>query len=101
MMEQKQQADEMQEKKRIMLRQLMESDAMERLNRLRLVKPEKAGQVENIIIQRAQSGALQNKMADGDLMKILEKLDESAPKTSVKVVRKKRMDGSDSDVDLD
>mmetsp|Transcript_63284 Transcript_63284/g.150943 ORF Transcript_63284/g.150943 Transcript_63284/m.150943 type:complete len:128 (-) Transcript_63284:102-485(-) len=98
--EQKQRQQEMEERKRIMIRQLLEPDALERLNRIGLVKPEKQMQMEAFILQTAQSGMVQEKISEAQLVSMLEKLDGTKTAPSVKIQRKRR-DDDDDDIDLD
>mmetsp|Transcript_79610 Transcript_79610/g.170717 ORF Transcript_79610/g.170717 Transcript_79610/m.170717 type:complete len:129 (-) Transcript_79610:146-532(-) len=101
MQEQQRQQQAQEEQKRIMIRQLLDADALERLNRLGLVKPEKKLQVEGAILQMAQGGQMMEKMSDTALTNLIEKVNTATkPQTSVKFQRKRR-DDDDSDIDLD
>eukprot|EP00933_Yihiella_yeosuensis_P010083 TRINITY_DN116337_c0_g1_i1.p1 TRINITY_DN116337_c0_g1~~TRINITY_DN116337_c0_g1_i1.p1 ORF type:complete len:130 (-),score=57.99 TRINITY_DN116337_c0_g1_i1:108-497(-) len=96
------QAEEMQEKKRVMIRQILEPEALERLNRVGIVKPMKQQQVEAFLLQMVQGGQVQEKISDGALVSIIEKVDAAMKPASstIKVVRKRR-DDDDDDIDLD
>jgi programmed cell death protein 5 len=61
----------------MILMQVLEADARERLNTIRLTKPEFAGAVEQQLIALAQSGRLKNKISDAQLKELLRQL---APK---------------------
>ena len=61
----------------MILMQVLEPDARERLNTIKLTKPEFAGAVEQQLIQLAQSGRLKNKITDAQLKELLRQL---APK---------------------
>mmetsp|Transcript_6537 Transcript_6537/g.17686 ORF Transcript_6537/g.17686 Transcript_6537/m.17686 type:complete len:129 (-) Transcript_6537:78-464(-) len=101
MQEQQQQQQEMEERKRVMIRQLLEPDALERLNRVGLVKPEKRQQLEAVILSFAQSGQLTEKMGDGALIQLIEKVDAQRSTTSSVKIQRKRRDDDDDDIDLD
>mmetsp|Transcript_14399 Transcript_14399/g.26524 ORF Transcript_14399/g.26524 Transcript_14399/m.26524 type:complete len:128 (+) Transcript_14399:70-453(+) len=98
--EQRQKQQEMEERKRIMIRSLLEPEALERLNRIGLVKPDKQQQIEALILQSAQSGMVQEKISEGQLVGMLEKIDGAKTAPSVKIQRKRR-DDDDDDIDLD
>jgi programmed cell death protein 5 len=61
----------------MILMQVLEPDARERLNTIKLTKPEFAGSVEQQLIALAQSGRLKNKITDAQLKELLRQL---APK---------------------
>mmetsp|Transcript_3684 Transcript_3684/g.10649 ORF Transcript_3684/g.10649 Transcript_3684/m.10649 type:complete len:138 (+) Transcript_3684:99-512(+) len=100
--QQMQQQKEMGERKRIMVRSMLEPEALERLNRLGIIKPEKKQQLENVLLNLMQNGQIQEKMSDTALVQLIEKVDTQLKPaaTSVKFQRKRR-DDSDSDIDLD
>jgi programmed cell death protein 5 len=56
---------------------ILEPDARERLNTVKLTKPDFAGAVEQQLVQLAQSGRLKNKITDSQLKELLRQL---APK---------------------
>jgi programmed cell death protein 5 len=61
----------------MMLMSILEPDARERLNTIKLTKPDFAGAVEQQLIQLAQSGRLKTKITDSQLKELLRQL---APK---------------------
>jgi programmed cell death protein 5 len=70
---QKQQKSQIQ----MILMQVLEPDARERLNNIKLTKSEFAGAVEQQLIALAQSGRLKQKITDAQLKELLRQL---APK---------------------
>jgi programmed cell death protein 5 len=61
----------------MVLMSILEPDARERLNTIKLTKPDFAGAVEQQLIQLAQSGRLKTKITDSQLKELLRQL---APK---------------------
>ena len=64
---------------------ILDEKARERMNNLRLVKPDVAGQLEMYLAQLFQSGQLKEKITDEQLVVILRKLTE---KRETKIKRK-------------
>ena len=61
----------------MVLMSILEPDARERLNTIKLTKPDFAGAVEQQLVPLAQSGRLKNKITDSQLKDLLRQL---APK---------------------
>jgi programmed cell death protein 5 len=61
----------------MVLMSILEPDARERLNTIKVTKPDFAGAVEQQLVQLAQSGRLKNKITDSQLKELLRQL---APK---------------------
>jgi programmed cell death protein 5 len=72
-----------QDMKNSMLSQLLTQQARARLNTLALTKPEKAQQVENMIIQMARSGQIMDKLSEEQLISLLERISEKTQKKTV------------------
>ena len=58
----------------MLLMQVLEPDARERLNTIKLTKPEFAASVEQQLVALAQSGRLKNKITDAQLKELLKQL---------------------------
>lgn len=87
---QKEQAiKEAQEKKNKILAQILTNEAKERLSRVALVKPEKAAQVEDYLIQQAQSRQLVGKVDEKKIISLLESLSSGQKETKI-VIQQKR-----------
>ena len=85
----------------MMVRQILEPEALERLNRIGLVKPEKQHQIEMMIIDRAQSGNMTEKMSEQTLIKILDQVDPPESKPKVVISRRKGCMDDEDDFDFD
>ena len=107
---QKQQA--IQEQKQLILDQACTQEALSRLGRIKLVKPEKATAVENWIISMAMQGKLPGPVNEGKLIEILERgslrssssasAEESgAQQQRISIQRKKYAMDSDDEQDND
>ena len=62
-----------QQQKQNILEQVMEPDALARLRRIQLVKPQKATMLENAIIQLATTNKLTEPISDGKFIEMLER----------------------------
>ncbi|MGC8689365.1 MAG: DNA-binding protein [Thermoplasmata archaeon] len=77
---------EVQEERLRILRQYLTSEARERLNRVKLVKPDLAEAVENQIIYLAQTGRLNRMITDDEIRTLLARLSEG--KRDIKIERR-------------
>jgi programmed cell death protein 5 len=86
-----------------MLAQILHPDAIDRINRIRLVKPQRATDVESRLIVLAQSGQLRGKVTEEQLKDLLGALSENENKKSgrIKVVRRNDDDLDDLLAELD
>merc|ERR1719343_875029 len=87
MQEQQQKKEEMATQKAAMVRALCDTEAHERLQRVGLVKPETCAKVEAMILQMANQGMIQEKVTEGQITQLLEKVGEASAAPSVKIVR--------------
>ena len=60
------------EQRSAMMQQVLDKDARVRLATIAAVKPEKAEQLENIIIGNLQKGAIQGKVSESQLIDLLQ-----------------------------
>lgn len=65
---------EFEEQKKAVLRKILTTEARERLGRIKVARPEIAGNIEYQLIMLAQSGKLKNKINDEQLRGLLSKL---------------------------
>jgi len=70
--EQMQQLQELEKLKKIVMRKILTKEAIERLGRIRLVKPELATQLELYLLQAYQSGEIKTIIDDAKLKQILD-----------------------------
>lgn len=72
--EQLQQAQKLEKLKKRVMRKILTKEAIERLGRVKLVKPELASQLELYLVQLHQSGQINDVIDDSKLKKILKSL---------------------------
>ncbi|KAJ0622889.1 putative PDCD5-like superfamily protein [Helianthus annuus] len=68
------------ERRQMMLSQILSSQARERLARIALVKPEKARGVEDVILRAAQMGQIVEKVSEEKLISLLEQINTQTTK---------------------
>ncbi|MCX6821742.1 MAG: DNA-binding protein [Candidatus Aenigmarchaeota archaeon] len=68
------QLQELEKIKKVVMRKILTKDAIERLGRIRVVKPELATQLELYLVQLYQAGQIKNVIDDPQLKKILDSL---------------------------
>ncbi|XP_045450757.1 programmed cell death protein 5 [Melitaea cinxia] len=89
----------MEEAKHSILAQVLSQDARARLNTIKLSKPEKGAMVENMICRIAQTGQVNTKISEKELIQLLESLNQQMPKSTSTVKFDRRRAALDSDDD--
>jgi len=74
MEDQEAQQKEFEEKKKMILRNILTPNAKERLGNIKVARPEMAEAIENQLIALVQSGRLKNKINDEQLRMLLSKI---------------------------
>jgi len=74
----------LEEEKEKVLRMILTPEALQRLRTVRLVKPLLAEQLEDYLVKLFQSGKLNKRISESDMIKLLEKLGE---KKSFRIIR--------------
>ncbi|CAB3378439.1 Hypothetical predicted protein [Cloeon dipterum] len=87
------------EMKNSMLSQILSQDARARLNTLQIAKPEKARQVETMLISMAQRGRIQGQLGEEQLKNILENVSSSKSQSTVSFDRRRATLDSDDELD--
>lgn len=85
---------EQDDQRRVLLRTILTPEAHQRLDRIGLVKPEKAKQLENLIIQNARLRRLPTPLSEQNLIGLLENVKEKAP-PKVSIQRRRDFDDDD------
>lgn len=78
----------------LFLSQILEHSARERLARVRIVRPDRAEQVELYLVKMASRGALNRKVGEKDIVNILDSLSRDEKKQT-KIVYERRGDDDD------
>ncbi|KAF4510162.1 hypothetical protein G6O67_002075 [Ophiocordyceps sinensis] len=90
--QQKQQQDEARQH---MLNQILHPEAADRLGRIRLVKQQRATDVENRLVMLAQTGQLRQKVTEAQLKDLLNAVADNKEEERIVVSRRKGWDDDD------
>ena len=82
-----------------MLAQILEPDALDRLNRIRLVKASRAEDIESRLIMLARTGQIRQKITEAQLREMLEAAAEQRREEEEGKVRVERRRGAWDDED--
>ncbi|GJN67426.1 DNA-binding TFAR19-related protein [Purpureocillium lilacinum] len=94
--QQKQQQQE--EARQHILNQILHPEAADRLGRIRLVKEQRATDVENRLITLAQTGQLRQKVTEAQLKELLNAVADNKEEERIVVSRRKAWDDDDDDL---
>lgn len=86
------------EARRNILNQILHPEAADRLGRIRLVKEQRATDVENRLIMLAQTGQLRQKVTEAQLKDLLNAVAENKEQEKIVVSRRKGWDDDDDDL---
>lgn len=98
MQEMEQKKQQQNEMKNNMLTQICSPEALDRINRIKLVKPESADKVEMALLTAMQRGQIKGKVDDARVKELLEQVGGMQARTSKVVIqRRNHFDSDDSD----
>lgn len=80
------------------LSQILHPEAADRLGRIRLVKEQRATEVENRLMTLAQTGQLRQKVTETQLKELLNAVADNQEKEKIVVSRRKGWDDDDDDL---
>jgi len=86
------------EARKNMLDRILEPEAADRLGRVRLVKEERAAEVESRLVVLAQSGQLRQKVTEEQLKELLKAVADKKDEEKIVVNRRKGWDDEDDDL---
>ncbi|KAM4065047.1 double-stranded DNA-binding domain-containing protein [Hirsutella rhossiliensis] len=98
--DQEQQKQQQDEARQHMLNQILHPEAADRLGRIRLVKQQRATDVENRLIMLAQTGQLRQKVTEAQLKDLLNAVADNKEEEKIVVSRRKGWDDDDDLLDL-
>lgn len=81
-----------------MLNQILEPQAADRLGRIRLVKEQRATDVENRLIMLARTGQLRQKVTEEQLKELLSAVADNKEEEKIVVSRRKGWEDDDDDL---
>ncbi|KAI1212529.1 double-stranded DNA-binding domain-containing protein [Annulohypoxylon truncatum] len=86
------------EARQSILNQILHPEAADRLGRIRLVKEERANDVENRLIMLARTGQLRQKVTEAQLKELLNAVADNKEEEKIVVARRKAWDDEDDDL---
>ncbi|KAI1772724.1 double-stranded DNA-binding domain-containing protein [Hypoxylon cercidicola] len=95
---QEQQKQQEAEARQSILNQILHPEAADRLGRIRLVKEERAADIENRLIMLARTGQLRQKVTEAQLKELLNAVAETKEEEKIVVSRRKNWDDEDDDL---
>ncbi|KAF4469536.1 DNA-binding TFAR19-related [Fusarium albosuccineum] len=98
--QQDQQRQQQDDARQHILNQILHPEAADRLGRIRLVKEERANDIENRLITLAQTGQLRQKVTEAQLKELLNAMADKKEEEKIVVSRRKAWDDDDDDLDL-
>ncbi|KAL2161314.1 hypothetical protein VTH06DRAFT_8534 [Thermothelomyces fergusii] len=96
--EQAQRQQQEAEARKSILNQILEPEAVDRLGRIRLVKEQRATDVENRLIMLAQTGQLRQKVTEAQLKELLNAMADNKEEEKIVVNRRKGWQDDDDDL---
>ncbi|KAJ8549375.1 hypothetical protein K7X08_033082 [Anisodus acutangulus] len=78
------------ERRQLMLTQILTSEARARVARIALVKPDKARGVEDVILRAAQYGQIAEKVSEEKLIELLEQINTQTTKRTKVTIQRRR-----------
>ncbi|KAH9448265.1 hypothetical protein MJO28_011807 [Puccinia striiformis f. sp. tritici] len=82
---------ENEEMRRTAVSQIIDNDARERLSRIALVRPQRARQVEDMLIRMAQTGQLRGRVTEEQLISVLDQLERAESGSTASVNQPKKI----------
>lgn len=89
--------DAEQEMRTSLMSQILEASARERLSRVEMVRPERARQVEELLIRMAQSNQLRGRVSEPQLVQLLDQISAQEDRSRAKIVYNRRDSDDDDD----
>ncbi|EGS22836.1 uncharacterized protein CTHT_0013120 [Thermochaetoides thermophila DSM 1495] len=86
------------EARQAILNQILEPEAADRLGRIRLVKEQRATDIENRLIMLAQTGQLRQKVTEDQLKELLNAVADTKEEEKIVVSRRKGWEDEDDDL---
>ncbi|KAL2261604.1 hypothetical protein VTK26DRAFT_3813 [Humicola hyalothermophila] len=96
--EQAQRQQQEAEARKSVLNQILEPEAADRLGRIRLVKEQRATDIENRLIMLAQTGQLRQKVTEDQLKELLNAVADTKEEEKIVVSRRKGWEDDDDDL---